>query len=208
MAKSKAFPSRVISQDLCICHCHERPAQSEPEPAIYAFLKRWTSEGERRYIASRVGYGVDIEDLAQDVFIELCKSNGRYDGRGNVERYLFGIARNVIRRYHRERTNSIRTVPIDSIDDIGPSYDIQQQQDLVRQVSAEQLKKAIKDVLAQLPPKAQEAIQLRFFECLNSKEAAKKAGCFAVTFRYRLHMAVKALRKLERVWGESNARNL
>jgi RNA polymerase sigma-70 factor (ECF subfamily) len=161
-----------------------------------------------RYIASRVGYGVDIEDLAQDVFIELCKSNGRYDGRGNVERYLFGIARNVIRRYHRERTNSIRTVPIDSIDDIGPSYDIQQQQDLVRQVSAEQLKKAIKDVLAQLPPKAQEAIQLRFFECLNSKEAAKKAGCFAVTFRYRLHMAVKALRKLERVWGESNARNL
>lgn len=161
-----------------------------------------------RYIASRVGYGVDVEDLAQDVFIELCKSNGRYDGHGNVEGYLFGIARNIIRRYHRERTNSIRTVPIDSIDDIGPSYDIQQQQDLVRQVSAEQLKKAIKDVLAQLPPKTQEAIRLRFFENLNSKEAAKKAGCLAVTFRNRLHMAVKALRKLERVWGESNARDL
>lgn len=162
------------------------------------------------YIAARVDFSVDAEDLAQNVFVELCKGNGCYDGRGNIKGYLFGIARNAIRRYHRERTNSIRTVPIDSIEDIGPSYDIQQQQDPVRQVSAQQLKKAIKDVLAKLPPKAREAIRLRFIEGLSSKEAAKRAGCSVNAFYNRLHMAVKALRKLksQRAWAESNARNL
>jgi RNA polymerase sigma-70 factor (ECF subfamily) len=162
-----------------------------------------------RYIAARVGFSADAEDIAQNVFVELCKGDGCYDGCGNVKEYLFGIARNNIRRYHRERTNSIRTVPVDSIEDVGPSYNIRQQ-DPVHQVAEQQLKKAIKDALAQLPLKAQEAIRLRFIEGLNSKEAAKKAGSSTVAFRQRLHMAVRALRKLksQRAWAESNARNL
>ena len=149
------------------------------------------------FIADQVDFSVDAEDLAQNVFVELCKGNGCYDGRGNVKEYLFGIARNAIHRYHRERTNSIRTVPIDSIDDIGPSYDIQQQQDPVHQVSAQQLKEAIKDALAKLPPKARETIRLRFIEGLSSKEAAKRAGCSVNAFYKRLHDAVKALKELK-----------
>lgn len=74
------------------------------------------------------------------------------------------------------------------------SYDIQQQQDPVRQVSAQQLKKAIKGVLAQLPPKAREAIRLKFIEGLSSKEAAKRAGCHIDTFYHRFYEGLKALR--------------
>ncbi|MHC4693590.1 MAG: RNA polymerase sigma factor [Planctomycetota bacterium] len=147
-----------------------------------------------RYIASRVGYCVDVEDLAQDVFIELCKSNGRYNGQGNIEEYLFGIARNGIRRYYREKANSIRTVNIDSIDEIGSGYNIQQQQDPVNHVSAQQLKKRIRDTLDQLPPKAREAIRLRFIEGLSSKAAAKRAGCHIDTFYHRFYEGLKALR--------------
>lgn len=47
----------------------------------------------KRYIASRINSIADAEDLAQDVFVELCKGNGRYDGRRYVEGFLFGIAK-------------------------------------------------------------------------------------------------------------------
>lgn len=147
-----------------------------------------------RYIADRVSYGVDTEDLAQDVFIELCKGNGRYDGRGNVEGYLFGIARNTIRGHYRRKSHSVKTVPIDSVNGIGPSYDVQQDRDSVRQISAQQLKKAIEDAVAQLPPKARQAIRLRFIEGLSSKEAARKAGCSIDTFYHRFYEGLKALR--------------
>ncbi|MCX5638817.1 MAG: sigma-70 family RNA polymerase sigma factor, partial [Planctomycetota bacterium] len=114
-----------------------------------------------RYIAARVDSGADAEDLAQDVFVELCKGNGYYDGRRNTQEYLFGIARNTIRRYLRSRRNSIGTISIDSIADVGSGYDIQQHRDPVKQVSEQDIRKTIEDMIAQLPPKAHEAIKLR-----------------------------------------------
>ncbi len=150
-----------------------------------------------RYIASRVSYGVDIEDLAQDVFIELCKGNGRYDGRGNVEGYLFGITRNTIRGHYRQKSHSVKTVPIDSVNGIGPSYDVQQHRGPVTQISAQQLKKAIEDAVAQLPPKAREAVKLRLVEGLGSEAAAKRAGCRVDTFYHRFYEGLKALRGTE-----------
>lgn len=159
-----------------------------------------------RYIAARVDSGADAEDLAQDVFVELCKGNGYYDGRGNTQEYLFGIARNTIRRYLRSRRNSIRTISIDSIADAGSGCDIQQHQDPVSQISERQFKKAIQYMIAKLPPKAQEAIKLRFINGLGSVEAAEKAMCSGNTFRQRLHVAIKTLRKLrdERQWVKRN----
>jgi RNA polymerase sigma-70 factor (ECF subfamily) len=149
------------------------------------------------YIASRINSIADAEDLAQDVFVELCKGNGRYDGCRNVERYLFGIARNAIRRYYRERTGLVKTIPIEPINGVGPGCDIRQNEYPERQIAAQELKKAIEDLIAQLPPKAREAVRLRFFEGLSSKEAAKRAECSIHVFGQRVCNAIKALRKLK-----------
>lgn len=146
----------------------------------------------KRYIASRISSMADANDLAQNVFVELCKGNGRYNGRGSVERYLFGIAKNAIRKYHQERTSSIKTIPIDSVNDIGVK-DVQQCP--VRQIEAQELKKAIEEAVAKLPPKARQAIKLRFIDGLSNKQAAQKAGCTPGIFYVRLSYALKTLRK-------------
>ena len=148
----------------------------------------------KRYIASRISSMADANDLAQNVFVELCKGNGRYDGRGSVERYLFGIAKNAIRKYHRERTSSIKTIPIDSVYPIDTG-EVQQYRGPARQIEAQELKIAIEEAVAKLSPKAREAIKLRFIDGLSNKQAAQKAGCTPGTFRFRLFHAIGTLRK-------------
>jgi len=148
----------------------------------------------KRYIASRINSIADADDLAQNVFVELCKGNGRYDGRGSVERYLFGIAKNAIRKYHRERAHSVKTIPIDSVYPIDTGK-VQQSRGPARQIEAQELKKIIEEAVDQLPPKAREAVKLRLVEGLEPEAAAKRAGCHVDTFYRRFYEGLKALRK-------------
>lgn len=148
----------------------------------------------KHYIASCINSLADAEDLAQNVFVELCKGNGRYDGHGSVERYLFGIARNAIRKYHHERAHSVKTIPIDSVYPIDTGK-VQQSRGPARQIEAQELKKAIEEAVAKLPSKARQAIKLRFIDGLSNKQAAQKAGCTHGTFRFRLSYAIETLRK-------------
>jgi RNA polymerase sigma factor (sigma-70 family) len=160
-----------------------------------AFLHAKYHSRIKQYITYRVNSVTAAEDLVQDVFVELCKGNGCYDSRRSVEGYLFGIARNIVRGYLRDRANLIKTIRVDSISNLAVRGNIQQHTDPAGRIEAEDLKKAIEDVVTQLPPKACEAIRLRFIEGLSSKEAAKKAGCKSKTFRARLSYAITALRK-------------
>jgi RNA polymerase sigma-70 factor (ECF subfamily) len=161
-----------------------------------AFLHAKYHSRMKQYIAYRVNSATDAEDLTQDVFVELCKGNGCYDGHGNVEGYLFGIARNIVRRYLRDRANSIKTVRVDSISNLAVRGNIQQHTEPAGQIEEEELNKAIEDVVTQLPPKAREAIRLRFIEGLSSKEAAEKAGCSLYTFYKRLQRVMKTLQQI------------
>ncbi len=148
----------------------------------------------KRYIASHIRSIADAEDLAQDVFVGLCNGNGRYEGCGSVRGYLFGIANNVIRKYHRERAHSVKTIPIDSVNPIDTGK-VQQSRGPARQIEAQELKKAIEEAVAKLSPKAREAIKLRFIDRLSTEQAAQKAGCTPGTFYCRLSNALKTLRK-------------
>lgn len=148
----------------------------------------------KRYIASRISSMADANDLAQNVFVELCKGNGRYEGCGSVRGYLFGIANNAIRKYHHERAHSVKTIPIDSVNPIDTGK-VQQSRGPARQIEAQELKKAIEEAVAKLPPKARQAIKLRFIDGLSNKQATQKAGCTPGIFYVRLSNALKTLRK-------------
>ena len=154
----------------------------------------------KHYIASHVGRVEDAEDLVQDVFVELSKGKGHYDGRGSVTGYLVGMAKKIIRRYRKRKTCSVRTIPIESIEKVGPSYNNQQRLDPVRQISAQELKTSLEDTAAQLPPKSREAIKLRYIDGLSPRESAEKAGCSVHTFCQRVVDAKKALRKYKKTF--------
>jgi len=137
----------------------------------------------RHHIASRVDSAADAEDLAQDVFVELCKGNGQYDGQRNAEQYLLGVAANIIHKHYRKTARSPNTVPIEQIGDIP-----------AEPMAEDGLNPAITEIVAKLPPNAHQALKLRFADGLSNQEAAKQSGCLINTFRKRVHYALEKIR--------------
>jgi len=156
----------------------------------------------KRYITSRVGCVEDAEDLAQDVFIEISKGKGNYEGRGSAKGYLLGVARKIICHYHKRKMRSRKATPIVSIDKVSRSHDNQQSVDPVRQAFAQEVKIAIEDTIARLPPKAREAIRLWYNNNLSLKRSAKEAGCSAHTFCQRVVDGKKALREFRGIFED------
>lgn len=148
----------------------------------------------KRYIASRIKTIPDAEDLAQGVFLELCKGNARYDDHREPEAYLFGMARNLVSRYYRNRKKQPQTVQIETVRELIASYDEHQ----APPVSLTQLRKLLEDATGQLPPKAKEAIRARLIEGLSVKEAARKCGCSTDAFYKCLDAALKALEVMKK----------
>jgi RNA polymerase sigma factor (sigma-70 family) len=178
--------SRILKRAL---YKHDRKA--------VAFLHAKYHWRIKQYITYRVNSVAAAEDLVQDVFVELCKGNGCYDSRRSVEGYLFGIARNIVRGYFRDRANLIKTIRVDSISNLAVRGNIQQHTDPAGRIEEEELKNTIEEAIAKLSPQARDALKLRFIDGLNPKEAAKKAGCSYNTFCQRFHKALKALRKIK-----------
>lgn len=162
----------------------------------------------KHYIARRIDSNENAEDLAQDVFVELCKNKDHYDGRGDVKWYLFGIARNMIRRYHRRKRRLPRIISIDRISEFGLDCVIRQPLNQAGQILSQNLKKLIEDSKSQLPPKAYEAIKLRYINGLCPKEAAYKTECSIKAFYARLERAMKRLRKIQRQRGQRQIRDV
>jgi len=150
----------------------------------------------KSYIASHVRSITDSEDLVQEVFLQICQGKGHYDSSKGVEPYIFGIARNMIRKYQHEKEKSLETVPIDAINGLFPKYHIHGSTDPGGGNSAQQFKKIFKVMENNLSPKAREAVRLRFVEGISPKEAAKKAGCSITAFYKRLERAAKTLHKI------------
>lgn len=141
----------------------------------------------KHYIALRINSVTEAQDLAQNVFLELCKSNGTYKGPKNAEAYLFVIAKNLIALHYRNQSRQVRTISMESVGEI--SADIQP----AEQVSQQELR----DLIALLPPKAQEAIRLRFIEGFSLKDAAKRTGCSIHVFCQRIYEAKKIIETIK-----------
>ena len=151
----------------------------------------------KRYIASRVDLIEDVEDLAQSVFFELCKVDSTYKECQNAEAYLLGIAKKLIAIYYRSQSRQVKIIPIESVDEIAA--DIQ----AVKKISQQGLRD-IKNLIARLPPKTQEAISLRLIEGLSMKEAAKRTGCSIHTFCQRIYEAKRIIKKLKQGFNDRN----
>jgi RNA polymerase sigma-70 factor (ECF subfamily) len=150
----------------------------------------------KSYIGSYIHSITDTEDLAQDVFLQICRGKGNYNSSKGAEHYIFGIAKNVIRKYQREKEKSPESVPADSLNGFFPKHHVRESTDPKSQITEQQFRKIIEVIQTGLPPKAREAVRLRFIEGLSPKEAAKKGGCSINAFYKRLQRAVKILHKI------------
>ena len=143
-----------------LCHRYERP--------LYQFL--WRQLGGR-----------DVEDVHQETWLRVVRAAARFDPRRRFSTWLFQIAVNLARDWHRNAPPE----PRDPATVDTPVADSSQRS--AAALDAERL-------LAALPEAQRAAVLLRYYHDLPEAEVAEILGCPRGTVKSRLHHAVAAMK--------------
>jgi RNA polymerase sigma-70 factor (ECF subfamily) len=151
----------------------------------------------RRYVASRINSPAEAEDLAQNVFVELYKSDGKDhpEDSHNAEAYLFGIARNLIRRHYHSAAKSPKPLDTPALEALAADRRraMHQSATLAESNGTQDL---ILKALNRLTPIGRQALKFAIIDELPPDQAARKANCSVNAFYQRLHVARKTLSQL------------
>ncbi len=161
------------------------------EDAFTALYRR--RQGPIYRFALHMSGSVQIaEEVTQDVFLFLIQRGQGFDSeRGALGAYLFGVARNYVRRaLERSYPESVLSSPVEDeaaalIVESDPS------EGMVRQQASTAVWKAV----LSLPEHYREVVVLCDLQELSYADAALAAGCAIGTIRSRLHRAHDMLSK-------------
>ena len=128
----------------------------------------------------------EAEDVAQDVMLRAWQGITGFRGQSSYFTWLYRIA---VNEAHRARERRSRR-PVDvSIGADQLQLPASAAHEPSRQAENSELRRAIGQALAQLPPALRTAIVLRDVEGLSTQEAAEIAGVSQAAFKSRLHQA-------------------
>lgn len=126
------------------------------------------------------------EDITQDIFLDIWRHPDRFDaGRGNFLGWLVVVTRNRSIDLLRNKKT-----PDCSLDDVALSVP----ENVNCSVELALLHSAAKSLIAELPTKQKEAVELAFFEGLTHTEIAARTGEALGTIKTRIRLALLALR--------------
>jgi RNA polymerase sigma-70 factor (ECF subfamily) len=136
------------------------------------------------------------EEVTQDVFLFLVQRGRDFDpSRGALGAYLFGVARNFVRRA-LERSYSENVLSA-SVDDEAPALMVEN--DPGESIARHQASTAVWKAVLSLPEHYREVVVLCDLQEQTYAQAAEAIGCAIGTIRSRLHRAHDMLsKKLER----------
>ena len=132
------------------------------------------------------------EEVTQEVFLFLLQRGRDFDPeRGAVGAYLFGVARNYVRRaMEKSYSEAVTTTPAED-DDPNLVTDF----DPVRDIARSQTSKAVWKAVLSLPEHYREVVVLCDLQDQTYADAAQALGCALGTVRSRLHRAHEMLVK-------------
>jgi RNA polymerase sigma-70 factor (ECF subfamily) len=164
------------------------------EDAFVAIYRQY-QPGIYRFARQMIGDSALAEEVLQEVFLTLMRQGRSFNAdRGSLAAWLYGIARNCIRRcLERERpyvaleTGADEENPADLLPDV--CADGHGLADLEHRETVEQVRRA---VLA-LPENYREVVVLCELHEVGYAEAAEILGCPVGTVRSRLHRARELL---------------
>jgi RNA polymerase sigma-70 factor, ECF subfamily len=128
----------------------------------------------------------EAEDVAQEVMLRAWQGIARFRGQSSYFTWLYRIAVNEANRALERRSRRPPGVAIgaDELQLPAPAT-----LEPSRQAEYNELRRALSQALAELPPPLRTAFVLRDVEGLPTREAAEIAGIGQAAFKSRLHQA-------------------
>ncbi len=139
----------------------------------------------KRFFDNKVG--VETEDLIQSTFMGCLEGLPRFRKASSFRTFLFGVARNVLREYFREKLRIQREADFEEAKAIdlaaGPSTVI----------AARREQRILLEALRRLPLDTQVLLELHYWEALSSRELGEVIGINENTARSRIRRARELL---------------
>lgn len=185
------------------------------EPTDAELLRRARSGDERafarivdrhkgplvNYLARLAGNREDAEEHAQEAFLRLYRTSGRFRPDGKIAPLLFRIAINLART--RARRNRLWRLFVEG----RPAGELREAESADEAVLGSELRRRVREAIGRLPPRFREVVLLRDIEGWSYAEIGAAVGCNPGTLKSRIGRGREMLRRdLEPYWESPSRR--
>lgn len=118
----------------------------------------------RKFILNKTKNPADTDDILQDVFIKIIRNIGKVTQAENLRLYLYGIVRNTINDYFRNKSQELNGY------EISEGITEEESQSLNSTIAD----CCIKPFIDELPVKYREALLLTEFQNISQKKLSEK----------------------------------
>lgn len=133
----------------------------------------------------------DVPDLVSQTFLRAVSARDRFEGKTSFRRFLYAIARNVLREYLRSVTKRER----EQLDFAQVCVRDLQPRTLSSLHSEKRQVQALIEALREVPLDDQVVLELKYFEGLSGRELGDALGIPEGTVRGRLSRGLGRLRE-------------
>lgn len=158
---------------------------TQGDRAAWIALVRRYHPAIRRFFVNKADR--DCDDLTQATFRRIEEVKDRFEGRGSLRAFFFGVARNILREYVRSR---VRDEVVDLDDVTAQALDPRPSSILCRRAE----ERIVLEALRRLSLDHQTVLELSYWEDLTDVEIAAVLEINPNTVRSRIHRAKQLLR--------------
>lgn len=138
------------------------------------------------FIQNKTRNSADTDDILQDVFLKIIRNFEKVTQSENMRHYLYGIVRNAINDFFRNRK------PILDTNDIKEDFTEEETQTLNATVA----ECCIKPFISKLPEHYREALLITEFHDVSQKELAERMGISYSAAKSRVQRGKAKLKEL------------
>lgn len=162
------------------------------DPRAFGEFYRRHALGVERWLTTQTPDLATAADLTAETFAQALVSINRFRGTNDEQAiaWLFGIARNLVRRFHRRGQAELQMCRRLGIQ---LSHDPDELARLEAQLDAHAESSDLTDALNTLPDTQRQALRLRIIDELDYRAAATLMGTSEQNARIRVSRALKAL---------------
>jgi RNA polymerase sigma-70 factor (ECF subfamily) len=179
----------AVPQDDAIDPLVLRARRGEPA-ALEALFVRYRQD-VARMVTRVLGPDADLDDVVQEVFIQVFRSIGSFQGSSRFSTWLYRVSTNVARMHIRSRQARPRLVRTEALPEPGDGHDSSPHPDA--ELQRQRRLRALDGLLQQLSEKKRLVYVLHDLQGLAAAEVAEIVEAPVLTVRTRLFYARKQL---------------